>query len=486
MNLTLGTLATLKTIGQALPVARRSGNFNASLDLTITGIATDSRKVQPGDLFIALRGENFDAHDFLPQVAQQGAVAVVAQKVPEQWSLPTLLVDDTLQALGQLAGYWRAQFDLPLIAVTGSNGKTTVKEMLAAILATVYGEDQRLATRGNFNNAIGLPLTLLRLQPQHRAAVIEMGMNHPGEIAWLANLAKPGVALVNNAQREHLEFMQNVAAVAQENGNVIASLPENGVAVFPADDEFTPLWHQMARQAKARTLTFGLSDVADISGDYRVSESGSANGGASGSDLRVTIRSAQSVRMLPVRLQVAGEHNVRNALAAIACSVALGLDILAVARALEAFRPVGGRLQTKTAANGAKLIDDTYNANPDSVRAAILVLAQAPTPRILVLGDMGEVGDQGAQFHAEAGLLARQQGIETVLCLGALSQHTQQAFGSGARHFTELADLLAALEQAMHPRATVLVKGSRFMRMERVVASMLDGAGSSKTLQEEH
>lgn len=469
---------TLYTLVQALPQAERIAGFQVNLDLPITGIATDSRKVQPGDLFIALRGERFDAHDFLPQVAALGAVAVVAERVPEEWTLPTLLVKDSLRALGHLGAFWRAQFNLPLIAVTGSNGKTTVKEMLAAILAAVYGEAGRCATRGNFNNAIGLPLTLLRLQPEHQAAVIEMGMNHPGEIAYLADLAKPTVALVNNAQREHLEFMQNVEAVAQENGNVIASLPENGVAVFPADDEFTPLWYQLARQAGARTLTFGLSDVADISCEYRISE----KGGETGSDLRVALRSSQSVRMQPLKLQVAGEHNVRNALAAIACSMALGLDILTVARALEAFRPVGGRLQTKTVANGAKIIDDTYNANPDSVRAAILVLAQAPTPRILVLGDMGEVGDQGAEFHVEAGHLARQQGIETVLCLGPLSKHTQQAFGKGAQHFTQIVDLLEELEKILHPRATILVKGSRFMRMERVVTHFVP----TWPLKEEH
>jgi UDP-N-acetylmuramoyl-tripeptide--D-alanyl-D-alanine ligase len=465
---------TLYTLVQALPQAERVAGFNVNLDLHITGIATDSRKVQPGDLFIALRGERYDAHDFLPQVAALGAVAVVAEKVPEEWALPTLLVPDSQVALGQLAAYWRAQFQLPLIAVTGSNGKTTVKEMLAAILATVYGEAGRCATRGNFNNAIGLPLTLLRLRPEHQAAVIEMGMNHPGEIASLANLARPTVTLVNNAQREHQEFMQNVEAVAQENGNVISSLPENGVAVFPADDEFTPLWYQLARQAKARTITFGLSDVADISCQYRVTEYGS--------DLRVALRSNQSVRMQPLKLRVAGEHNVRNALAAIACSMALGLDILAVARALEAFRPVGGRLQTKKLANGVKMIDDTYNANPDSVRAAILVLAQATTPRVLVLGDMGEVGDQGAEFHSEAGHFARQQGIETVFCLGPLSKNTQQAFGKGAQHFAHLEDLLEALEQNLHPRATILVKGSRFMRMERVVAHFVP----TDPLKEEH
>jgi UDP-N-acetylmuramoyl-tripeptide--D-alanyl-D-alanine ligase len=358
--------------------------------------------------------------------------------------------------------------------------------MIATILTTVYGEKHSFATRGNFNNAIGVPLTLLRLNAQHQAGVVELGMNHPGEIACLASMARPTVALVNNAQREHLEFMQSVAAVAQENGSVFASLPENGVAVFPADDEFTPLWQQLARQAKARVLTFGLSPAADVACEYRVCEGGS--------DLRVTVKLGQSVRMVPLKLQVAGEHNVRNALAALACGLAMGADLLAMVRALASFQPVGGRLQAKSASNGAKLIDDTYNANPDSVRAAIMVLAQAPTPRILVLGDMGEVGDQGPQFHAEAGQLACQYGIETVLCLGQASRHTQQAYAATAnatsatgstmvaQHFEQLPDLLAALERLILPHSTVLVKGSRFMRMERVIAHFVPATSH----QEEH
>ena len=487
------TLAQLFALFGRLPAPTAAWQLHG--DAPVNGIATDSRNVQPGDLFIALRGEHFDAHDFLDQV-QGTASALILSRVPENCRLPYILVPDTRLALGQLGRAWRAQFDgssLPLIGVTGSNGKTTVKEMIAAILATQFGAEQRLATRGNLNNDIGVPLTLLTMRPFQRAGVVELGMNHPGEIAYLASLTAPQVALINNAQREHLEFMQDVATVAQENGSVIASLDATGTAVFPADEEHTALWRSLARATGCKVLTFGIGaatvgaatvgaatvgaasagpegdgDAADVSCDYRATEFGN--------QLRVSVKTGPSVRMFPLKLAVPGVHNVRNALAAIACTVALGIDILVIARALEAFEPVGGRLQRKTAFNGAILIDDTYNANPDSVRAAIAVLAQSASPRILVLGDMGEVGTQGPEFHQEVGQFALQQGIDQVFCLGALTIHTQAAFGPGAQHFAQLADLLQALTNSLSPRstvATVLVKGSRFMKMERIVQHLV-------------
>ncbi len=472
----------------ALPGVAPTAHWQVHGNAIITGIATDSRKVGAGDLFIALAGERFDAHDFLPQV-QTVAAAVLVQRPPANPNLPYILVPNTKIALGQLAQAWRTRFTLPLIAVTGSNGKTTVKEMIALILATAFGVEHRLATQGNLNNDIGAPLTLLGLRPAHRAAVVELGMNHPGEIAWLAGLTRPTVALINNAQREHLEFMHNVAAVAQENGSVLRSLAGRtnpvGVAVFPADEEFTPLWRELAREAGAQVLSFGLTSdltkangTADISCEYQAT--------AFGSEMRVTVKTGERVRLFPLKLAVAGEHNVKNALAAIACTLAIGIDMLVIARALEAFVPVGGRLQLKTAANGAKLIDDSYNANPDSVRAAIAVLAQAPANRILVLGDMGEVGNQGPQFHAEVGQFAKQQGIEHLFCLGSLCVHTQQAFGAGAQHFESMSDLLAELGQLPHAKhSTILVKGSRFMKMERVVQH-LSLSPTDSSLQEVH
>jgi UDP-N-acetylmuramoyl-tripeptide--D-alanyl-D-alanine ligase len=342
--------------------------------------------------------------------------------------------------------------------VTGSNGKTTVKEMIASVLEAEFGADHYLATRGNFNNDIGVPLTLLRMEKKHKAAVIELGMNHPGEIALLAAIAKPTVGLVNNAQREHQEFMASVEAVAQENGAVINALPVKGIAVFPADDAFTPLWRSYVRGGgKLKILTFGLSDDASVSCSHQPNEFGS--------DLLVRV----SGREFPVRLAAAGVHNVRNAMAAIACCLAIGIHRSAIVRGLEAFSPVSGRLQRKAARNGATVIDDTYNANPDSVRAAIDVLAQAPAPRVLVLGDMGEVGTEGRQFHVEIGAYARGRGIEKLLTLGDLAKHANDAFGARAKHHADIDKLNQAVDAAITPQTTILVKGSRFMKMERVV-----------------
>lgn len=430
-------------------------------DVAFAGISTDSRTATNGNLFVALRGERFDAHDYLAQVASQGAAAVVVERVPPGFAVPALVVPDTRAALGEIACWWRRQFALPVIGVTGSNGKTTVKEMIAAILAAAHGAEHILATRGNLNNDIGVPLTVFRLDAGCRAAVIELGMNHPGEIAVLSSIAQPVVGLVNNAQREHQEFMASVAAVAEENGAVIRSLPADGVAVFPADDPFTPLWRGYADGR--RVLGFGFNPQADVRGEYTPD--------LFGSDITITAGALQ----FRVKLAAAGEHNVRNALAAAACALAIGIDADTIRRGLEAFAPVNGRLQRKTAVNGALVIDDTYNANPDSVRAAIDVLAQAAAPRVLVLGDMGEVGDQGPQFHQEVGAYAAARGIERLLTLGEMARHASAAFGTGAVHFDNIEEMNAAAEAGLAPHATVLVKGSRFMKMERVVAHLVSG-----------
>ena len=437
--------------------------------VVVNGLCTDSRAVTPGCVFVALRGERFDAHDFLDQVIAQGAAAVVVERTPAALAalaVPALVVSDTRVALGTIGQRWRQQFTLPLIAVTGSNGKTTVKEMIAAILVAAFGVDKSLATRGNFNNEIGVPLTLLRLDAGHQAAVIELGMNHPGEIALLTALAEPTVALVNNAQREHQEFMASVAAVAEENGSVIRGLPASGIAVFPADDPFTGLWRGYAAD-KAGSISFGLTADADVSCSY----TGAAHG--FGSDLIVTFATAGGPQIFALQLAAAGEHNVRNALAAIACTLAIGIDVAAIKRGLETFAPVSGRLQRKLATvagcAGALVIDDTYNANPDSVRAAIDVLAQSAAPRLLVLGDMGEVGNEGREFHQEIGAYAQQRGITQLFTLGDLAADASAAFGPQAQHFNDIAALLAALDATMTPDTTVLIKGSRFMKMERAV-----------------
>ena len=443
--------ATLAQLVAAIPGAKLVGS-----DVAFQGVSTDSRKVDSGALFVALRGETFDAHDFLDQVAARGVAAVVVSQLPDGWTLPALVVPDTLVALGRIAHAWRAQFTIPVIGVTGSNGKTTVKEMIASILAAAVGDDARLATQGNLNNEIGVPLTLLRLDSRHRAAVVELGMNHPGEIARLAAIATPTVGMVNNAQREHQEFMHTVEAVARENGSVLQALSADGVAVFPGDDLYTDLWRGMAT---CDVITFGLTGACDVRASY------TSNG--FGSTLQVAARGAR----FDIELAAAGEHNVRNALAAIACALGAGIDQDAIVRGIESFATVGGRLQCKHAANGALVIDDTYNANPDSMRAAIDVLAAYPAPRILVVGDMGEVGAQGKQFHEEIGAYACERGIETVLATGELARHLAP---SGARHYEQFDELLAALDDTLggNTKTTVLVKGSRFMKMERVVAHL--------------
>ena len=464
--------ATLAQLLAAIPGALLAPGSDAGL--AFDGVSTDSRKVPAGALFVALRGETFDAHDFLAQVAAQGATAVVVDhidRLPAGWTLPSIVVPDTLVALGRIANLWRRRFALPVIGVTGSNGKTTVKEMIAAILAAAYGEDGRLATRGNLNNEIGVPLTLFRLDGAQRAAVVELGMNHPGEIARLAAIAEPTLALVNNAQREHQEFMHTVQAVARENGAVLAALPGDGIAVYPHGDEFTPLWRDLA--GARRAITFGLDKGADVSCTHRPAED-------FGSDMFISVRAdgGGDIRQFFVGLQAAGEHNVRNALAAVACAFGAGVELDAIKRGLEAFAPVNGRLQRKRAANGATVIDDSYNANPDSVRAAIDVLAQADAPRILVLGDMGEVGDQGRQFHEEIAAYARDKNIEHVLATGELARHLR---GANVEHFEQFGDLLAALDACLlkQPDATILVKGSRFMKMERAVQHLI-GSNNNK------
>ncbi len=459
MNAPMMTLAQAQAL---LANVQHAATLVGDGTAAIARVHSDTRSLQPGDLFVALRGERFDGTDFLPQARAAGAVAALAERGLAEAGLPGLQVADSRAALGALAAAWRQRFELPLIAVTGSNGKTTVTQMIASILLAWRGEGA-LATAGNLNNDIGVPLTLLRLREnesvRHRAAVVEIGMNHPGEIAPLAAMTAPTVALVNNAQREHLEFMADVASVARENGAVIAALPASGVAVFPADDAFAPLWRELA--GMRRVLTFALGGAADIGARASWCEDHWA-----------------AVLLTPagecdVALRVAGLHNVKNALAAAACAFAAGCPLDAVRRGLDAFAPVKGRSQVRRIAFGgreATLIDDSYNANPDSVRAAIEVLAGLPGPRWLVLGDMGEVGDHGAAFHAEVGAYAKAQAIEHLWTVGAQSAGAAREFG-GARHFAEMADLLAALADAP-AAASVVVKGSRFMKMERVVAAL--------------
>ncbi len=428
----------------------------------VAGVCTDTRSLMPGTLFVALRGERFDAHAFIGEARAAGAAAVLCEHCDGAVAQPALYAPDSRRALGEIAAGWRRRFSLPLIAVTGSNGKTTVKDMIAAILAEAFGETARLATTGNLNNDVGLPLTLLRLAPGHRAAVVELGMNRPGEIAWLAQIALPGIALVNNAQREHQEFMGSVAATAHENGQAIAALPADGIAVFPGDDPHAPVWRELA--AGRRCLEFGIRNEPSDLARFTVSALADAR------PEHFTLAIASQAR--PVRLAIDGAHNVRNALAAAACAFAAGVAPDLIARGLERFRPAAGRLARLRAASGATLIDDSYNANPDSVRAAIDVLASLPAPRILALGDMAEVGDEGVRFHREVGDYARERGVDRLLSLGDASRETAAACGARAEHFDDIDALIERARSLAHPPATILVKGSRSMRMERVVAAL--------------
>jgi len=423
----------------------------------VSAVCTDTRAIAPGCLFVALRGERFDAHDFVGQALQAGAAALLLERWVDDARSPALLVADARRAFGEIAGGWRRRFKLPVLAVTGSNGKTTVKEMLASILAAHVGAAQRLATPGNLNNDVGVPISVLALREQHRAAVFELGMNRPGEIAWLAWIAQPQVVLVNNAQREHQEFMGSVRATALENGAAFAHLPPKGVAVFPGDDEHTPLWRELA--GARRCITFGLDERCDVHAAPSASPAG----------FEMVIAGTP----VAVRLAIDGAHNVRNALAAAASAMAVGIEPAAIAAGLAAFAPVRGRLARSVTRGGAHLIDDSYNANPDSVRAAIDVLAAAPASTVLVLGDMGEVGDNGPEVHREVIDYAHACGIDHLLALGeAATRAVREAGHRGQESFGERDALIARARALAVAPATVLVKGSRFMQMERVVAAL--------------
>lgn len=451
------------TLGQAATVL--GGELRGS-DVQFSDVCTDSRTLKSGDLFVALRGERYDGHDFVAKAAAAGAVAALIDRAHVRSApLPVAAVEDTTVALGALAAHWRRQFHIPLVAVAGSNGKTTVKEMIAACLRAHYGDEAVLATRGNLNNHIGLPLTLLTLRAAHRVGVVEVGMNHPGETAELAQIAGPSIAVINNAQREHQEFMRSVTDVADEHASLIKALPADGIAVINADDVHAAVWRVAAGHREVRD--FGFDQKAAVSATCELQTASAL----------LAVRTPEAVATL--NLPVAGEHNARNALAAIAAATAAGATLESCVRALSGFAAVKGRLQIKRSRQGAVLIDDTYNANPDSVRAAIDVLARTPGRKLLVLGDMGEVGDQGRDFHTEIGIYAHECGIDALYGLGELAAHAVRAFGEGARHYAAIETLLVDVGAALGPQATVLVKGSRFMQMERVVRSFEDSTAGA-------
>ncbi|MEW6119280.1 MAG: UDP-N-acetylmuramoyl-tripeptide--D-alanyl-D-alanine ligase [Pseudomonadota bacterium] len=449
MNLGLGEVAAM------LGVSYTGG------DALVKRVSTDSRSLQPGDLFVALRGETFDGGAFARQALRQGAAGVVLDRMQAPDIADAIRVDDTRLALGRLAARWRERFDPPVVAITGSNGKTTVKEMLAAIMRMETGNpDAVLATEGNLNNDIGVPLMLLRLRASHQFAVLEMGMNHAGEIDYLTRIARPDVALVNNALTAHIGFLGSVEAIARAKGEIFNGLRDAGIAVFNGDDPHAPIWREANTQRCI--VDFGLVAKNKVRGHLQAHDFGTS--------LTIDLPGAQ----LEVDLKVPGEHNAMNALAAAAAAFSLDVSHRSIVAGLSGFSGVKGRLQRKPALHGSTFIDDTYNANPDSVKAALAVLARQPGKKLLVLGDMGELGEDAAMLHAQIGLAARAAGTDRLLALGELTKETVGSFGPGAMHFERIEELLAELENALDADTTVLVKGSRFMKMERVVNSFME------------
>lgn len=457
----------------------------ASDGLVFSSVSTDTRTLLPGALFIALSGPNFDGNSFVSTAKEKGAVAAVVTRLDastQSAGIPLVQVADAVNALQQWAAAWRRSWNGRVVAVTGSNGKTTVKQMIGAIAAAAVGPDHAWATPGNLNNHIGLPLSVLGLRSTHQIAVLELGMNHPDEIAGLAAIASPHVALVNNAQREHQEFMKSVTAVAQENGQVFTALAADGVAVFPIDQGSEPIW--IAQACGKKMIRFGFADHAagsSFSGDQVLGQwepaattSASAKAAGNARVLRIVFPD-QSV--IHLKLKGAGDHFALNALAASACAFAAGIDVGFIGQALNSFEPVQGRGQQQRLAGGGLLVDDSYNANPDSVRAAIDALVSLPQPRALVLGDMGEVGDQGEAFHREVLDYAGQKEIDSVWLHGPAFGLACGRTGVG-KHFDEITRLIEQLHawvvesQARHQMPSVWIKGSRFMRMERVVTAM--------------
>ncbi|HEY0635247.1 MAG TPA: UDP-N-acetylmuramoyl-tripeptide--D-alanyl-D-alanine ligase [Gammaproteobacteria bacterium] len=429
----------------------------AGSDGAFLGAGSDSRTITNGMLFIALRGPNHDGHDHVAAASQRGAaVALVDHPVPV--NIPQIIVPDTHAALGQLGASWRKHLGLPLVAITGSNGKTTVKEMTAAILSRA---GSTLATRGNLNNDIGVPLTLMRLDDSYRYGVIEMGANHPGEIDYLVKLTRPQVAVITNAGAAHLEGFGSIEGVARAKGEIYGGLGADGVAVINADDAHAGLWRTMA--AQSRVVMFGIDNPADVSAQWQ--------GDAHGSHIQLRTPAGNA----EVKLAMPGRHNVLNALAATAAALAMGVGLDAVVAGLEGLAPVSGRLQIRNGRNGATIIDDSYNANPVSLRAGIDVLAACKGRRYLALGDMGELGADAERLHAEAGTYARQAGLDAIYATGPLSYQAVQAFGEGGYHFADQQQLISALSPLLNGDVTVLVKGSRSSRMERVAAALTEG-----------
>lgn len=423
----------------------------------INGVTIDSRSVQPGNLFVALRGERFDGHDFISEVAGKGAVAVICEQACNNVAIPQLVVASTLDALAQLAVYYRQTITSPVIAVTGSNGKTTVKEMIYCILPKPAHK-----TPGNLNNHIGVPLSIMQLAPSDRYAVFELGANHAGEIAYTVNLVKPQVTLINNIAPAHIEGFGSVEGVARAKGEIYQGLAAGGTAVVNDDDDFSHFWDDLL--IDKNVLRFSSQHPADV---YAKAIEFNDQG------------CALFILVLPVgealiQLQVPGEHAVRNALAAAACCFAVGIELKDITNGLIEFQGVAGRMTFRHGKNQALIIDDTYNANLRSVLAAVEVLSKRQGQRILVLGDLGELGDFTQCHHEEIGRVAREKGINRLMTCGKQSEFSTKAFGDSAKHYPSQHKLAQDLLACLDKNTTVLIKGSRSAAMEKVVHELVE------------
>lgn len=446
--------------------------LNAELhgdDAAIARVVTDSRKLKPGDLFVALRGEHFDGHDFLHVAERQGAMGLVVEQLDPALKLPQLVVSDTLLALGQIAALNRAAFHGPLVAITGSSGKTTVKTMVANILRE---GNSVLVTEGSLNNHIGVPLTLLQIEAEHQIAVIEMGASAAGEIAYLCELARPDIAVINNVMPAHMQGFGSLEGIARAKAEIYQGLARDGVAVVNIDDAFAPEW--LAQLHGGKTITVSLTDeTADCfarSPRYTVDS--------------VSFSLVLHQQTVDIQLNALGEHSIRNALTAAACAAAAGANLQQIQAGLAAFAPVSGRMSRHIGHGGALIIDDSYNANPGSVRAAIDALAAMQQDTILVLGDMGELGEQAAQLHAEVGRYARERGLSKLFTVGPLTRHAHESFGTNAQHFSSQSDLIDALKTVANAHTTILIKGSRSAKTDVIVRALRED--SSATSGETH
>jgi UDP-N-acetylmuramoyl-tripeptide--D-alanyl-D-alanine ligase len=431
----------------------------------VSGLSIDTRTLVNGDIYLAIKGEQFDGHDFIAQAQQQGAGAMIVSKKVDT-DLPQLIVKDTRIALAELAGALRNKLQLKVCAITGSNGKTTVKEMIATILAV---NSQVLFTQGNFNNDIGVPLTLLRLNQQHQYAVIEMGANHRGEIAYTSHYAKPDVSVITNVGPAHIEGFGSIEGVANAKAEIIQSLTDAGVAILNADDPFYSLWQELA--GKRKVLSFGLSPAADISAENIITQE-------QDQQFKTCFDLVAEGNSVPVELTLAGEHNVKNALAASAACLALGIGLEQIQTGLQNVKAVNGRLQLFTSAAGIKLINDTYNANPASLTVALEVLKQCPGEKWLALGAFGELGADSESIHSEMGREIKKAGVQRLFATGSMAENTVQAFGAGADYYAAQDDLIKSVKEQITPEQTLLVKGSRAQKMEVVVNALLSVTGN--------